>query len=137
MKTFCLILITAITMKTCSQNTVTPPTPPTPPDVSSSSTVTGITHAKSETENAYAFSCTFNLNLKNDIVKIISKEFNKYTNEFIDKKFTKEKENEYYYKIELKSTELKLEYKFDSPNDKDRIKITNKFNNIESAILGL
>ena len=133
MKILCLILITTITMKTYSQNTITP----TPPNAISSNTKAGITYAKSETDNAYAFSCSFNLNQKDKIIKFISKEFSDYSSEFLNKKFTKENKNEYYYKIKLKASELKLEYKFDSPNEKDKTEIINKFNNIESAILGL
>jgi len=124
-------------MKTFSQNTVTPPTPPTPPTAIASLTSSGITHAKSKTDDSYAFSCTFNTNTKDKLIAIIAKEFPKYSNKFLDKIFFKETKNEYYYKVELKDSELKLEYRFENPKDNDRKKIINKFNNIESAILEL
>lgn len=124
-------------MNTYSQTTLTPPTPPTPPAVSANTTTSGVTYAKSETDNSYAFSCTFSKTDSDKIATIISNEFKKYSDEYLNRKFTKNREGEFFYKIELASTELKLEYRFEDATEKDRKKISSKFETIERAVLGL
>lgn len=136
MKTICLILILAITMTTYSQNT-TPPSPPKPPIVNASTTHSGITHAKSETESSYAFSCVFDTALKDEIMSIISKEFKDFSKDDLGKKYTKKVDNDYYYNIEMKVSELKLEYEFKGKASDEISEISKKFNVIEEAILAL
>lgn len=120
-------------MKTYSQNTVAPPTPPL---AIANYTLSGITYVKSKTDSQYAFSCTFNLNLKDKIITIITKEFSGFSDNYLNKEF-KENEIEYRYKIELRDSDLKLEYEFKTLNNDDKKEIINKFNTIELAILEL
>lgn len=124
-------------MNTYSQTPTAPPTPPTPPSVSANTTTSGVTYAKSETEDSYAFSCTFSEKDSEKVATIISNEFKNYSDEYLNRKFTKSRDNEYFYKIELASTELKLEYRFEKATAKDRKKISSKFEAIERDILKL
>lgn len=109
--------------------------PPTPSTDSSN----GITSAKSFTDTAYSFSCTFSSKMNKKVRACITSEFPKYSKKFLDKVFKKEVPNEYTYTITLKETELKLEYRL-SENDtksKKQQKVVKRFQTLENAILNL
>jgi len=138
MKTFLLIITTFLAMNTYSQEITTPPTPPTPPATPKAGTTTsGITHAISKTDNSYAFSAAFDFSFAEKVFNIICEEFDSYSKDDFNNRFIREVEGQYYYKIEFKASELKLEYRFDEPKKKDRKSIRKKFKNIQSQVLKL
>lgn len=113
---------------------------PIPPQVSTINNETGTikTVAKSKAENAYAFSCTFKENLTEKISEIIESELEGFSIKYIGKKYKKEEDGKYTYKIELKSSELKLEYKiFDGISESKQESLINSFFEIEKKILAL
>ncbi len=78
--------------------------PPTPPNVNAGYN-NGITHSEAETVTSYAFSCAFGSKHYSEISKLINEAFHNFTEDF----HIKNEQHE--IKIELKKTELKMEYK--------------------------
>jgi hypothetical protein len=92
--------------------------PPTPPNVNAGYN-NGITHSEAETRTSYAFSCAFTTKHYPEILKLINEGGHNFTEDF----YVKNEQHE--IKIELKKTELKIEYKSFSgqaSEEKERLK---------------
>lgn len=114
--------------------------PPTPPVSTAQHTTNGMVYAISSTETSYAFSGTFREDLLPEVIKSISKEFSQYSSDFLYKDFRKEIPATYMYSIQVKQTELKLEYKLytnTGEKNKKQQKIGKRFKKLENVLTNL
>lgn len=101
MRVLFLILMLIVGMNTYAQ---TPPTPPAPPEAGT--TPSGITYAKSETSTSLAVSFQFNGSYNTSILSIINTNISDF-----DGSLKVVDNSNFYEKVELKPTSLKLEIK--------------------------
>jgi len=110
---------------------------PPAPLAEANTTKSNIVYAKSKTNHSYSFSCTFDSKFMDRIVHIIARAYREYSSDYINEYYIQIQENQYCFTIELKSSELKLDYKFDHPSEEDKKEITLKFDQMEASILKL
>ena len=114
------ILITSIlfSMNIFSQ---TPPNPPTPPTAKSGVSTSNIVYSIAETDNSYAFACSFKSKFHDIIKNIIRTEY-EFKEDLEKIGYISESNSSLSYKIELKETELKMECKSNFNSSEDFIK---------------